>query len=133
MTQKIVSVPGKHVMVKWKRIFEGQCPSDNFFVYYKEVNSTQWKFRNVSKGANQYDLELECFKKYDVAVTAERSQNSENVEAPRDASNHWKVLTGQGKNPSFSLVKKNPNTTREKFKDTVDLRGSILFHFILFL
>lgn len=97
MTQKTVSVPGKHVMVKWKRIFEGQCPSDNFFVYYKEVNSTQWKFRNVSKGANQYDLELECFRKYDVAVTAEKSQNSENVEAPRDASNHWRVLTGQGK------------------------------------
>ena len=97
MTQKTVSVPGKHVMVKWKGMFEGQCPSDNFFVYYKEVNSTHWKFRNVSKGADQYDLELECLREYDVAVTAGWSQNSENAEAPRDASNHCKVLTGQGK------------------------------------
>ena len=45
----------------------------------------------------KYDLELECLREYDVAVTAGWSQNSENAEAPRDASNHCKVLTGQGK------------------------------------
>ena len=100
MTQETVHVPGRHVMVRWMRTFEGQCPPVNYTVYYKEVNSKDWNFRvNVPKGVDQYDLELECFKAYDVAVNARLSENLINVteEAPRDAGNHWKVLTGQGK------------------------------------
>ncbi len=93
VTDQISKVPGKFVTVTWKPLFEGACPADKYTVYYREVKSAGWKSRGVLKNVTQYDLELKCFKEYELAVTATWRRNGE---TPINNSNHWKVKTGQG-------------------------------------
>ncbi|KAJ7323431.1 hypothetical protein OS493_031628 [Desmophyllum pertusum] len=92
ITDQTNEVPGKFVTVKWKPRFEGACPADMYTVYYREVKIAEWKSRNVSKDVTQYDIELECFKEYEIAVTATWRRNGE---TPLDNSMHWKVKTGR--------------------------------------
>ena len=62
-----------------------------FSVYYREVkpenNTGIWKAVNVSRFADHYNLELKCFKEYEVAFTGWGVKTLK----------PWKVKTGQGK------------------------------------
>jgi len=62
-----------------------------YTVYYREVKAGNtasiWKAVNVSRFADHYTLELECFKEYEVAVTRWGAKSFR----------PWKVKTGQGK------------------------------------
>ena len=62
-----------------------------YTVYYREVkqgdNTGVWEVVNVSRFADHYNLELICFKKYEVAVAGWGSRTFK----------PWKVKTGQGK------------------------------------
>lgn len=110
VTDQINKVPGKLVTVTWNPLFEGVCPADKYTVYYREVKSARWKSRDVFKNVTQYDLELECFKEYELAVTATWRRNGE---TPINKSTHWKVKTGQGKTenrkkyPKYNSLFKN--------------------------
>jgi len=61
-----------------------------YFVYYREVKPGNtpsiWKVVNVSRLADHYNLELDCFKEYEVAVTGWGARTFK----------PWKVKTGQG-------------------------------------
>lgn len=94
VTDHMDEVPGKFVTVTWNPLFEGACPSDKYTLYYKDVKSAAWKSHDVFKNVTQYDLELECFKEYELAVTATWKGNGE---TPLNNSNRWRVKTGQGK------------------------------------
>ena len=81
---------GRTVTVSWEQA--GSCSAvDMYTVYYREVkpgnNASIWKVVNVSRFADHYNLELECFKKYEVAVTGLGARTFK----------PWKVKTGQGK------------------------------------
>jgi len=52
-----------------------------------------WESRNVSRNVFQYDLELKCFKEYELAVTATWRRSTETL---LKNSNRWKVKTGKG-------------------------------------
>ena len=120
MKHQTVKVPGKHVNVKWKTTFEGACPADKYTVYYREVNLRQWKLRHVPKGIAQCDLQLECFKEYDVAVTATWTRN---VETPINDSTRWKVVTGQGKQTKLQvlfIVEKSKQSTAQSLIFTLE-------------
>ena len=60
-------------------------------IYYREVkpenNTGIWKVVKVSRFVDHYNLELKCFKEYEVAVTGWEARTFK----------PWKVKTGQGK------------------------------------
>ena len=62
-----------------------------YAAYYREVrpgnNTSMWKVVNVSRFADHYNLELKCFKEYEVAVTGWGARTL----------TPWRVKTGQGK------------------------------------
>ena len=64
-----------------------------YTVYYREVkpenNTGIWKAVNVSRFADHYNLELKCFKEYEVAVTG--------AGWGARTFKPWRVRTGQGK------------------------------------
>ena len=68
-----------------------------YSVYYREVksgnNAAIWKVVHVSRFADRYNLELECFKEYEVAVTGSGARTRK----------PWKVKTGQGKKRYYSV------------------------------
>ena len=80
---------GRTVTVRWEQA--GSCSSDMYSVYYREVkpgnHASIWKVVNVSRFADHYNLELECFKEYEVAVGGLGARKFK----PK------KVKTGQGK------------------------------------
>ena len=79
---------GRTVTIRWE---QGSCQSvDIYTVHYREWkprnNASIWKVVNVSRFAGYYNLELECFKEYEVAVTGWGARTLK----------PWKVKTGQG-------------------------------------
>ena len=80
-------------MIKWDPLFEGACPPDQYKVYYRDVNLVAWESHNLSGKVFQYDLELKCFKEYELAVTASWRRSTE---TPLKNSRKWKVKTGKG-------------------------------------
>ena len=62
-----------------------------YIVYYREVkpenNTGIWNLVYVSRFADHYNLELKCFKKYEVAATGWGAKTLK----------PWRVKTGQGK------------------------------------
>ena len=64
-----------------------------YVVYYREVlergSRGQWNTVNVSRGVTHYDLQLKCFKEYEITVT---SWNTDRA-LP---SKLWGVKTGVG-------------------------------------
>ena len=62
-----------------------------YTLYYREVkpenNTGIWKVVNVSRFADHYNLELKCFKEYEVALTGWGDRKFK----------PWRVKTGQGK------------------------------------
>ena len=109
VTDQMNEVLGKFVTVTWNRLFEGACPADKYTIYYRDVKSARWKPREVFKNTTRYDLELECFKEYELAVTATWRRNGE---TPRNISNHWKLKTGQGKTENWINKKNCPKFAR---------------------
>ena len=87
-TNQTKEVKGRTVTVRWEH---GSCSAVMYSVYYREVksgnNAAIWKVVNVSRFADHYNLELECFKEYEVAVTGWGARSLK----------PWKVKTGQGK------------------------------------
>ena len=79
---------GHTVTVRWER---GLCPADMYTVHYREVkpddNTGKWMEVFVPTFANHYNLELKCFKEYEVAVTGSGARTFK----------PWRVKTGQGK------------------------------------
>ena len=90
-------VKGRTVKVRLK---EGSCsPCDIYTVYYREVipgnNASRWKAVNASRFVNPYNLELQCFKQYEIAVA--RWKAAEKLKP-------WKVKTGQGKKEGKAVL-----------------------------
>ena len=86
-------VSGNIVKIMWEKA--SRCPANitvTYTVYYREVLRTgsrgKWNAVSVLKGATQYDLQLKCFKEYEIAVT-----NTKRA-LPRK---RWKVKTGVGR------------------------------------
>ena len=77
---------GRTVTIRWE---QESCPAI-YTVYYREWkprnNASIWKAEYVWRLAGYYNLELECFKEYEVAVTGWGGRT------PKP----WKVKTGQG-------------------------------------
>ena len=88
-TNQTKEVKGRTVTVRWEQA--GSCSAVMYNVYYREVkpgnNTSMWKVVNVSRFADHYNLELECFKEYEVAVGGWGARTFK----------PWKVKTGQGK------------------------------------
>ena len=81
-------VSGSTDEVTWE---QSSCPFVMHVVYYREVTragGSGWSTVNASRGATHYNLQLECFKEYEIAVT------NRNTSLP---SKLWKVKTGTGK------------------------------------
>ena len=88
-TNQTKEVKGRTVTVSWE---QSSCSAVSMYsVYYREVksgnNTAIWKVVNVSRFADHYNLELECLKEYEVAVTGSGARSLK----------PWKVKTGQGK------------------------------------
>ena len=89
-TNQTKEVKGRTVTVRWEQA--SSCSAVMYTqVYYREVkpgnNPIIWKVVFVSRFADHYNLELECFKEYEVAVSGWGTR----IFKP------WKVKTGQGK------------------------------------
>ncbi len=87
-------IRGSTVKVTWKQEL---CSSHAvLYVYYREVlpgiNARRWEDVRVPQLANHYNLELKCFKQFEIAVTERKAL---------DKLNPWKVKTGQGKKKSI--------------------------------
>lgn len=84
-------VSGSTVEVTWE---QPSCPvamNVVYYIYYREVTRTGrsgWNTVNVSRGVTHYNLQLECFKEYEIAVTNRKTSLPSKL---------WKVKTGTGK------------------------------------
>ncbi len=93
-------VSGSIVHVMWEK---ASCPAHvnvtAYAVYYREVLKTgsrgNWNTVNVSGGATRFDLQLQCFKEYEIAVT----NSNTNGALP---NKRWKVKTGVGTSSNLS-------------------------------
>ena len=87
----LITNQGKEVKGRTLTIRQGSCSVDIYAVHYREWkpgnNAGIWKVVNVSQFADYYNLELECFKEYEVTVTGWGARTLK----------PWKVKTGQGK------------------------------------
>lgn len=87
-------VSGSIVHVMWEK---ASCPAHanatTYAVYYREELRTgsrgQWSTVNISGGATHHDLQLHCFKEYEIAV----AYWDANGALP---NKRWKVKTGVG-------------------------------------
>ena len=86
-------VRGSTVQVMWEKV---SCPAHattKYVVYYREVLTTgsgeNWSGINVPRGATRYDLQLSCFKEYEIAVSTWNA----NKALPKK---RWRVRTGEG-------------------------------------
>ena len=84
-------VKGKTVTIAWR---EGPCSSSAVvLVHYKEVlpgnKASSWKTDIVLESESHYNLELKCFKRYQIAVGTGRTTGVKLIT--------WKVKTGRGK------------------------------------
>ena len=88
ITNQTKEVKGRTVTIRWEQL--GSCSVAIYTVHYKEWKpgnyGSIWKAVNVSRFADYYNLELECFKEYEVAVTGWGARTLK----------PWKVKTGQG-------------------------------------
>ena len=93
-----LKVAGRSINVTWLPAFKGECHNFWYLIYYRKVNSEvntgQWNVLNVSQyHATNYNLQLQCYKEYEIIVTAQ----SANGETPVNQSKLWKVKTEGGK------------------------------------
>ena len=100
-------VKGGTVNVRWKK---GSCPANvALYVYYREVlpgnNASKWEKVNVPQAANNYVLELKCFKQYEIVVTGWKAT---------EKLRPWKVNTGKGEKRGFKKRNSLRKQDREK-------------------
>jgi len=88
ITNQTKEVKGRTLTIRWE---QRSCPVNIYTVHYRQWkpgnNASIWKVVNVSRFVDYYNLELECFKEYEVAVTGWGARTLK----------PWKVKTGQGK------------------------------------
>jgi len=88
VTNQRKEVKGRTVTIRWE---QESCSVDSYTVHYRElkpgINTFFWKVVNVPRFADHYNLELECFKEYEVAVAGWGARTLKPS----------KVITGRGK------------------------------------
>ena len=97
---------GSVVVVNWK-----PCTASLFTIYYREVFSetdkSQWNGVNVSGHEIQYDLYLNCHKKYDIAITAWNSTAETPLKTLNDHGKLWTVKTlGGNENCEYAMYER---------------------------
>ena len=102
-----LKVSESNVNITWLPAFKGECHVFGYLIYYRkvirEVNTSKWNVVSLSQyKATNYNLQLHCYREYEITVTAQ----SANGETPVNQSKLWKVKTGGGK---YSHNHKNYN------------------------
>ena len=103
-----LKVSERNVNITWLPAFKGECHVFGYLLIYyrkviREVNTSQWNVVSLSQyNATNYNLQLQCYREYEITVTAQ----SANGETPVNQSKLWKIKTEGGK---YSHNHKNYN------------------------